>query len=140
MIGLKGGAGFDTLFGGAGIDDLWGGGGFDALFGDFGNDTLSGRAGTDTLEGGSGDDVLTGGGGNDIFLFYTGLDNDTVTDWNGDLDRLNVANFAPITSFADFTANAVQSGADVVFTGGADTLTFLNTTLADFEESDFIFS
>ena len=56
-----------------------------------GNDTLSGGAGNDTLIGGAGNDTLTGGAGSDIFTFSSLVGADTVSDFAGGVDKLNVS-------------------------------------------------
>lgn len=55
------------------------------------------------------------------------------------MDRLDVSSLSGVNSYADWTANAVQSGTQVVLTNGTDSVTFANTTLADFDAGDFIF-
>jgi Ca2+-binding RTX toxin-like protein len=65
--------GDDVVKGGAGNDSMWGFGG---------NDKLRGGAGNDVLYGHRGDDILTGGKGIDTFVFATGYDHDTVTDFD----------------------------------------------------------
>lgn len=86
----------DTLTGkafAAGGDYLEGRAGNDLLTGLAGDDTLEGGAGHDTLTGGAGQDDLTGGGGHDMFVFdqTPGAANmDTVTDFNGDLDDIQL--------------------------------------------------
>jgi Ca2+-binding RTX toxin-like protein len=65
--------GNDTVTGTVGDDSMWGFGGID---------DLRGRAGNDFLYGHRGDDILTGGKGIDTFMFATGYDHDTVTDFD----------------------------------------------------------
>lgn len=71
----------DTLYGGAGNDDLRGGGGDDRLIGGAGNDALDGDSGNDTFVWGRGDgndSIYNWGGGNDT-LELTGLNPDDLT-------------------------------------------------------------
>lgn len=94
---LDAGAGNDFLKGGTRNDLLNGGGGNDLLFGNRHNDTLNGGAGDDTLNGGGdddrlsggmGDDLIKGGAGADVFVFNAG--HDVITDYNADVDRIEL--------------------------------------------------
>ncbi|MEM6381039.1 MAG: calcium-binding protein [Pseudomonadota bacterium] len=126
---LFGGSGQDTLIGEAGNDFLQAGSGSDFLFGGSGNDTLDGRESIDVLNGGAGDDTLIGGTGADTFIFAPGFGNDTVTDFQDNIDELDLTafNLASINGALSF-ANEV--GGDVVFTFGPNTFTIENTTEA----------
>ena len=154
---IFGGQGFDTLIGqlgddvlyaGWGNDRAFGGDGNDALWGGNQNDTLEGGAGHDTLTGGMQDDVLTGNAGNDIFVFVDGDGRDTISDFealNGS-ERIDLSGVTAIAGLAaldlahSFTGAAVQSGANVVInTGGGNAITLLGVSIADLDESDFIF-
>jgi len=130
---LAGGNGSDTLNGGADKDELYGGAGSDMLFGDAGDDQLFGKAGTDILDGGSGDDMLTGGNLSDTFVFGTGYDEDTIIDFQNNVDQIDLSDF----SFSSSTAaleTATQVGGDLVFNfGGGDVLTIENTTVGQVE-------
>ena len=55
-----------------------------------GADTLSGGAGDDKLLGNAGDDVLTGGRGTDTFVFNTGGGVDSITDFEGGTDKIQL--------------------------------------------------
>ena len=83
---IDGGAGNDTLYGGPG-------GGDDVLAGGPGNDRLYGGRGADRLAGGPGDDRLAGGQGADTFVFGPGDGTDTVTDFTGGTDRIDLTGF-----------------------------------------------
>ncbi len=94
-----GGAGNDKVYGGKGSDNLWGGDGNDLVDGgdgdDFvaggeGNDVLLGGAGNDRLIGGGGNDTMTGGAGSDTFQFLPGSGRDTIEDFNGSVDRIDL--------------------------------------------------
>ncbi|MEM6381037.1 MAG: calcium-binding protein [Pseudomonadota bacterium] len=143
---LNGGGGNDFLFGGSGADTLQGQGGNDLLqaganndflFGGAGNDLLDGREGTDTLNGGSGTDTLTGGTGIDTFVFAPAFGNDTVTDFQDDIDQLDLTafNFASVGGALSFAADV---GGDVVFTFGPNTFTIENTTQAQLTDDILI--
>ncbi len=99
---LWGEAGDDTLFGGAGGDRLQGGLGADELFGGAGDDTVRGEGGADILWDGAGDDLLTGGLGPDTFAFAATSGTDTITDFDLDVDTLDLT--AITSRFADVTA------------------------------------
>ncbi len=90
---LGGDDGNDTVSGGSGDDYAQGGAGNDIVYGGLGVDTLLGDGGDDTLVGGDGNDRLTGGAGNDTYVFESGGDNDTITDFDiGDSDADGVYN------------------------------------------------
>jgi Ca2+-binding RTX toxin-like protein len=99
---LHGGSGSDKLFGDEGNDRLMGGSGNDALDGGAGNDRLKGGSGEDKLDGGAGNDKLAGGHGNDMltggadadtFKFGEMGGNDTITDFETGVDKIDVSNF-----------------------------------------------
>lgn len=69
-------------------DTLAGAGGDDALYGLDGDDTLDGGDGRDMLSGGPGADTMTGGPGCDVFAFDPTGDNDTITDFDVETDRM----------------------------------------------------
>ena len=98
---IDGGAGNDTLYGGPG-------GGDDEMSGGPGHDRLFGGQGADTLIGGPGDDRLAGGTGADVFVFGPGDGADTVTDFSGGTDKV------------DLTAFEIESVEDVTMTAGDD--------------------
>lgn len=90
---LNGNGGNDRLFGGSSRDTLIGESGNDYLYGETGNDTLNGGAGADRLDGGAGDDRLTSGTGADVFHFDLGDGNDTITDFDDNIDTLELDGF-----------------------------------------------
>ena len=61
----------------------------DILDGGKGDDTIIGGGGRDKIDGGDGNDLLTGGSGRDLFEFSEGFD--TVTDFNGGEDTIDLA-------------------------------------------------
>lgn len=127
---LFGNDGDDRIFGGGGDDVIAGGDGNDRLFGGGGDDVVAGGAGNDRIFGGTGEDVLSGGTGADRFIFRNGDDNDTVIDFENDVDLLVLRGFG----FEDADAalsNATQDGNDVVFAlNGDDTLRVEDITIA----------
>lgn len=147
----------DWLFGGNGADLLDGGGQNDELDGGVGNDRLKGRQGDDLLLGGAGNDLLNGGWGNDVldggagndslygyygqdrFIFSTGQDR--VHRFSTDDDQIDLSGESGIVDFTDLQNNHMeQVGLDVVISNGADdTMTLLETNLADLTIDNFIF-
>lgn len=110
------------------------------LTGNSGANFIYGNNGADILDGKAGADFLNGGAGKDIFIFSSGYGNDTISQWGDGKDRVDLSKLAGITSYNDLINNhAVQNGADVVITDGADTLTFTDIALANLTADDFIF-
>ncbi len=104
-----------------------------------GNDTVSGGDGADVIFGNGGSDTLSGGSGADIFNFVatdTGID--TITDFENDVDILNLQHFQ-FSSAQDVLDAASSNGADTVIDLGAGTSIVLqNFALANFNETDFL--
>lgn len=88
---LSGSFGNDTIGGGLGNDRLYGHEGNDQLTGGEGSDSLYGEGGDDELDGNAGDDRLEGGSGNDIYRFGPGQGHDTIVDYSGSLDVIQMA-------------------------------------------------
>jgi Ca2+-binding RTX toxin-like protein len=118
-----------------GNDTINGGKGKDQLFGNQGDDILSGGRGRDRLIGGSGDDTLTGGNGRDVFVFNRYSENDVITDFQNDEDRLRILNSA--NTFADL--RIIQDDSSVIITFESMQIRIENISTADLEASDFIF-
>ena len=109
------------------------------VFGNGGEDRIITGAGSDTLDGGSGNDSLTGGSGDDTFVFLTGTDEDTVTDFENDADLLDVSAF--FDTAADAVAAARQDNADTVIdldVAGGDSVRLTGVNVAQIDETDFI--
>ena len=53
--------------------------------------TINGTSGNDLIVGGFGNDTLTGGGGSDRFRIQTGRGTDTITDFTGGVDFMELA-------------------------------------------------
>ena len=137
---LYGAAGDDVISGDRGSDRIDGNAGNDYLRGADGSDTLSGNNGNDTLDGGRGHDVLRGGTDADLFVFSGNIGMDTVADFQNNLDRLDFSGQNQVNSFADFSANASQVGANVVLTLlFGHQVTFEGVAFGQFDASDFIF-
>ena len=94
---LLGGNGHDRLIGGAGADTIKGGRGDDRLAGGSGSDTMLAGAGDDILLGQAGNDIMTGGNGSDTFVFKGNTGRDIITDYQGDIDRLDIHSKADIS-------------------------------------------
>ena len=125
---IDGGAGNDTLYGGPG-------GGDDVMSGGLGNDRIFGGQGADTLIGGPGNDRLAGGHGNDVFVFGPGEGADTVTDFSGGTDKIDLTAF-DIESVDDVTMTSGDDGVTVELSGidGGSILLAGLTTLPDGED------
>lgn len=133
-----GGGGDDSLYGNSGNDVLHGNGGNDLLdggenddrmFGGGGDDTLVGGNGKDILRGGIGDDFLTGGPDPDTFIFYSDWGSDVVTDFQDNIDVIELRDFA-ISSSAKMSSFASQVDSDVVFSfDSGNTLTIQNALI-----------
>ncbi len=140
---LLGQEGEDTLFGGSDNDRLSGGSQADVLFGEDGNDTLIGGGGNDTLWGGTGDDLFTGSGNADLFVFEDGFGTDTITDFVASVgaEKINLANVAAITDYADLVANHLSevAGNAVISDGLGNTITLTGVTVASLIAADFDF-
>lgn len=140
---LRGGDSNDRLRGAVGNDTLFGDAGRDLLYGEAGNDTLRGGQGRDLLEGGAGDDYLDGGAQSDTYVFADGSGNDTIARFAWDLaeEKIDLSAVSAITDYSDLEDNHMsQVGADVLIdmlTG--DTITILNTDLADLTADNFLF-
>ncbi|MEQ6202184.1 Calx-beta domain-containing protein [Sulfitobacter sp. HNIBRBA2951] len=127
---LNGGGAGDLLNGGGDDDFIFGDSGNDRLFGGTGDDTLLGGGNQDTLYGGSGDDILDGGAAADTFVFAPNYDTDVITDFEDDIDTLDLSAYGFNNKTAAM-ANATQSGNDLVFDfGNGDTLVVENMTAA----------
>jgi Ca2+-binding RTX toxin-like protein len=114
--------GNDVIAGTKRADSLWGFGG---------DDTLNGKTGMDWLYGHRGDDTLTGGTGADTFVFLTGYDNDTVTDFDltgTDHDFIRMDYYL----FDDIVYTEAAGSVTLTLPTG-DSLTLLNVTQAEIE-------
>lgn len=152
---LYGETGNDQLYGNTpselnadsdGLDWLYGGNGNDQLFGGSLNDRLFGGNDNDRLDGGTGSDFLTGGGGIDVFVINRngGDQNDTITDFNVLLDKLDVSGLG-ISDFETIKAlsniSTVGNLAIINHFAGDDVVLFLSGILpGGLFSSNFIFS
>ena len=111
---LFGGAGGDEVLGGSGNDTIDGGAGNDIVAGDGGDDTVSGGAGDDLVYGGLGDDTLAGGSGADTFVLGSGEGHDTITDFDGSSDRIQIFAHCGALDFSQLTFVALEDGSGTV--------------------------
>lgn len=124
--------GNDSVSAGTGNDEVHGGAGNDTLLGGGGTDTLDGGDGNDWLTGGAARDVLTGGLGEDHFIFGPSFSQDQITDWQDNVDTLELA--AAIWGGGLTVAQVLANHASVVngavqFTFGlSNTIRLLNFT------------
>lgn len=146
---VLGGFGSDTIFGGTGEDMLLGGRGHDSIFGGAGNDVIKGEwgrdnifggAGNDMIEGGKALDTLVGGAGDDLFIYSTGDRKDTILDFDGEHDMIDLSGLG-ITGFDDVEAAAKDRpfGTTLKF-GKGDKLVLLGVDVEDLDADDFIFA
>lgn len=105
---LYGEVGQDTLNGNGGNDELYGGAWADLLNGGGGNDLLEGGGGDDKLSGRDGDDTLTGNGGEDMFMFRENEGSDRITDFNNNVDKIDMTGFSGVSQFSDITVNQID--------------------------------
>ena len=120
---IDGLVGDDTLYGGPG-------GGDDELSGGPGHDRLFGGQGDDTLNGGPGNDRLAGGPGDDVFVFGPGDGADTVTDFSGGTDKLDLTAFE-IESVDEISMTTNDDGVTIDLSdidGGSILLAGITTT------------
>lgn len=146
---IRGDGGNDTVYALDGDDDIDGGAGNDNLFAASGNDTVHGGADDDLIYGGDGDDLITGGNGNDVlwgnggadtFVFADGHGIDTVQDFQGGLDLLDLTAASGIGTFGEIAGASSQMGNDLdIDTGGGHVIRLIDTTLADLTSDDFVF-
>ncbi len=147
---LTGGAGDDTIWGGhlgddtidgvAGDDTIYGGAGDDCIDGGEGDDALYGGAGDDYIDGGGDDDTLTGDAGADNFVIGYDQGNDTITDFTGGEDRIDLSWLYEISGFDDLTITAEGNDAVIDLTAhGSGTIRLENVAVANLDAEDFTF-
>ncbi len=123
--GLDGGAGNDSLYGGKGVDLIGGFNGKDVVFGGAGADGLDGRSKADRLSGDGGNDTLVGGTGADQFMFKANHGNDTITDFENNVDKIR------IESAVNININIDYSGPNALVTVGELGITILVENVAN---------
>ncbi|MFK8184370.1 MAG: CHRD domain-containing protein [Phormidesmis sp.] len=129
----------DVIIGDANSNVLEGLDDNDILEGADGQDSLLGGLGDDVLLGGGGDDLLTGGLGVDTFSFELGGGIDTITDFSGAEDILDLSAF--FTTAQEALGAASQSGNDTLIEFGSDSAVLLtNVELNTLSDNNFAFA
>jgi Ca2+-binding RTX toxin-like protein len=125
MADIQGTAGTDALIGSRQEDSVFGGGSSDFIFGRNGDDHIFGEAGND---------VMIGGKGADTHYFGANSGHDLVTDFNpSEGDLIGILRGAGLD---DVSYNPFLGTTTIHFAGN-NTVTFLNTTVAEVERSYF---
>ncbi|MFN6977201.1 MAG: calcium-binding protein [Gemmobacter sp.] len=137
---VDGGDGNDTLIGGGGDDTLVGGNASDSLRGGSGDDSLHGGAGADLIVGGVGDDTMTGGAGADTFVFRRGHGDDLITDFQNNIDKLDLRSFRlTAATLKNDYAQSSGSGVLIDLTAlGGGTIQVDGLTYAQLDATDLI--
>lgn len=112
------------------VEFLFGSSYNDSLTGDANNNWLFGANGDDTLDGAGGIDKFFGGAGADTFVFGAGDDFVYVTDFQNDIDIIDLSAYG-FADLAEALSNFDQRGVHTRFFADGDTLFILNTDLAD---------
>ncbi|WP_150050569.1 calcium-binding protein [Methylomonas rhizoryzae] len=120
---LYGEAGDDSLNGGSGDDDLYGGGDDDTLNGGAGDDRLYGQAGDDILDGGAGNDTLEGDAGSDIYRFGIGSGQDTISDHDTTVGKVDAIGLGDGITTSDVTLTRSSNNLILSLKGTGDSLT-----------------
>ncbi|MGK9236946.1 M10 family metallopeptidase C-terminal domain-containing protein, partial [Inquilinus limosus] len=116
----------------------------ETIIGTNSNDTIDGHGGNDTIIGGDGSDILTGGAGNDVFAYNSrGFDADTITDFNTNGDRIDLA-YLHVSDFGSLQPFMRQDGDDVVidlgfYNSDDEFIRLENVTIGSLSASDFVF-
>ncbi|NDW01336.1 DUF4214 domain-containing protein [Salipiger sp. PrR002] len=84
----------------------------------------------DVIEGGAGNDRMNGGNGSDVFVFRAGEGGSDVIYGFEPWDGLQLSGFG-FTTPANAVSHMVQTGANVVFQYGGQTITFLDMRLSE---------
>ncbi|MDO6963827.1 calcium-binding protein [Rhizobium alvei] len=108
------------------------------------NDVLIGDGEENTIESGGGNDTLTGGGKQDTYIFWTGDDRDTITDFEAsgvNHDVIDLSGVSSIASYKDLKTNHLtfHSGYALIDTHDGDTVKLLDVTLRQIDSDLFVF-
>ena len=109
------------------------------LIGNRGANTLHGLGGGDLLRGGAGKDRLAGGDGGDTFLFRENDGKEIVTDFQLNVDGINIAAVEGLDNWADVRDRLEQHGSDVWLSGDGTTMVFKNIDILSLDQSHFSF-
>ncbi|MDR6756077.1 Ca2+-binding RTX toxin-like protein [Mycoplana sp. BE70] len=101
-------------------------------------DKLTGNSGANKINGGKGNDTLTGGGGADVFVFAKGYGKDTITDFQNNIDDIDLRSYN-FSSVSAVLKKAVQVGTDVhIKLSSTDIIVLDDFKLKDLDASDFL--
>jgi serralysin len=128
--------GIERIIGSNYNDIINGDGGANDLRGNRGNDTLRGGSGNDRLQGDEGNDFLTGGTGSDVFHFLTLGGTDTITDFDDNVDLIEIVNGA--NSYGDLTISDNGGDAQINYSGSTILLDNFNFALLSAADFNFI--
>lgn len=104
------------------------------------NNEITGNAGNNVLDAGAGMDQLKGGKGNDTFVFATGHETDSITDFGHGADKIDLSGCADIADFKDLMKNHVmEDKGNVYIDSGTDELILQHISKADLHQGQFIF-
>ena len=139
---ILGTLGNDWLTGDAGHDFIDASGGNDFIAGGAGDDQLYGRGGEDWIIGGAGDDRMSGGDDGDTFAFRAGNGDDTIFDFRGSEDVIDLSGFEAQITWAELSARigTADNGRDAVVDlspWGGGTITLHNVSPAYLKEGMF---
>jgi Ca2+-binding RTX toxin-like protein len=110
--------------------------------GNHGDNHLIGNAGNNVLAGRLGDDILTGHGGADVFVFKTGDERDTITDFDVSGKHHDIIDLdgEGIGGFTELKHHMSQHGDNVVIDfGSGDKLILDHLDIHDLNGKDFDF-
>ncbi|MEM1301587.1 MAG: hypothetical protein AAGH17_03310 [Pseudomonadota bacterium] len=77
--------------------------------------TINARGGDDIIVDGAGLDRLTGGSGSDLFILGADNHRDVITDYNADLDRLDLSAWGYLRDISQLTISSRNDGAILAF-------------------------
>ncbi|MCV3273764.1 beta strand repeat-containing protein [Roseobacter sinensis] len=117
------------------IENVIGSGDGDVIIGSDADNTLSGEDGDDLLNGQDGNDILIGGEGADTFAFSGLFGNDTISDFESGVDRLDFSDFGP--DFGPELAVEAVDGGTLLTLGNNGSVLLAGVDSFD-TESDFI--
>ncbi|MDR6757418.1 Ca2+-binding RTX toxin-like protein [Mycoplana sp. BE70] len=101
-------------------------------------DKLTGNSGANKINGGKGNDTLTGGGGADVFVFAKGYGKDTITDFQNNIDDIDLRSYG-LASVGAVLKKAVQVGTDVhIKLSSTDIIVLDDFKLKDLDARDFL--
>lgn len=108
------------------------------LIGSSFGDKLIGNSGANKITGYTGNDTMTGGGGADIFVFAKGYGRDTITDFQNNVDDIDLRSY-DFSSASSVLSKAVQVGSDVeIRIASSDVIVLKNFQKASLDAGDFL--